>query len=70
MSNTTIPLAEQIAEVKREIAMRKRVYPKWVATGRMTQEQADKQIAAMEAALGTLELWRIASIAQAQLFKE
>ena len=28
---TVIELPDQIAEVKREIAMRKRVYPKWIA---------------------------------------
>lgn len=51
----TIALTEQIAEVKREIAMRKRVYPRRIADARMTQEQADRQIAAMEAVLATLQ---------------
>jgi len=49
-----IPLAAQIAEVKREIALRKNVFPKWIAQGRMTQAKADHQIAAMTAALHTL----------------
>ena len=37
--------------IVREIKMRKRVYPRWVQDGRMTQETADEQIAIMEAIL-------------------
>jgi len=33
----------------REAKMRRRVYPRWVAQGRMTQEQAEREIATMEA---------------------
>ncbi len=33
--------------VKRELAMRRNVYPKWVVSGRMKQEQADREIAVM-----------------------
>lgn len=32
---------------RRELAMRRRVYPKWVESGRMTQETADREIACM-----------------------
>ena len=49
-----IPLANQIAELKREIAIRKNTFPKWVAQGRMTQAKADQQIQDMTAALHTL----------------
>lgn len=42
-----IPIAAQIACVEREIAMRLRVYPRWVAVGKMTQAKADSEIAAM-----------------------
>ena len=34
----------QITCVKREIAMRKNVYPKWVQSGRMKAEAADHEI--------------------------
>lgn len=34
---------------EREVKMRKRVYPRWVEQGRMTQEKADEEIALMEA---------------------
>jgi hypothetical protein len=35
--------------VEREIAMRKSVYPKWIAAKRLSQENADREIAVMEA---------------------
>ena len=35
--------------VIRELAMRRGVYPKFVRSGRMTQAQADREIAMMEA---------------------
>ncbi|MBS8227138.1 hypothetical protein [Vannielia litorea] len=34
---------------RREAELRRRVYPRWVADGRMTQAEADRQIAVMEA---------------------
>ncbi len=52
---STIPLTAQLACVKREVAMRKRVYPRWIATGKMTKEDADRQTATMEAVAATLE---------------
>jgi hypothetical protein len=50
----TPSLDEQIACVTREIALREKVYPKWIETGRMTKQKAEHEIAAMKAALGTL----------------
>lgn len=58
MSVVTFPpptLAAQIAELKRERAMRARVYPHWVATKKMTQAQADRQNQCLDAAIATLE---------------
>lgn len=52
---TAVPLADQIAAVRREIALRRRVYPKWVEAGRMKAEAADREIAAMQAVLDTLQ---------------
>ena len=48
-------LAEQIACIEREIAMRVRVYPRQISAGRMTQVKADREIALMRAVLTTLE---------------
>lgn len=50
-----VPIERQIACVRREVGMRRRVYPGWVAARRLTQEEADRQLEAMEAALATLE---------------
>lgn len=47
-------LADQMMEVEREIATRKRVFPNWVANGKIKQEDADKRIKALEAVLETL----------------
>ena len=43
----TIP--EMVREAEREVALRRRVYPRWVAEGRMKQHHAARQIALMEA---------------------
>jgi hypothetical protein len=53
-SPARVPLAEQIAEVEREIRQRCRVYPKWVADGRYKPETADAKLAALRAAQSTL----------------
>jgi hypothetical protein len=49
-----VTLDAQIACVKREIAMRLRVYPKFIISGKMKSTEADHQIAAMQAVLATL----------------
>lgn len=50
-----IPLEVQIACAKRELAMRKRVYPTFVAGKRLNKFKAEEEIAAMAAILATLE---------------
>lgn len=50
-----ITIEDQIKAVEREIGMRRRVYPNWVASKRMSQEKADKEIKNMEAVLETLK---------------
>jgi hypothetical protein len=50
-----ISLDKQIAEVKREIALRKSVYPGLIMRRRMRQGEADEHIARMEAVQRTLE---------------
>lgn len=50
----TISLADQIKEVKRELAMRERLYPGWIAKGTLKQADADRQLERMRAALATL----------------
>lgn len=36
-------------EAEREVAMRQRLYPRWVREGRMTQAEADRAIGVMQA---------------------
>ena len=36
-----VTITEQMKGVRREIDYRKRLYPKWVADGRMTQQEAN-----------------------------
>ena len=49
-------LQDQIDCVKREIAMRERVYPGWVERRRLSQEQADRELTRMRAVLRTLQV--------------
>ena len=46
---TAFTAAEKLAEVRRELAMRRRVYPRLVDGGKLTQAESDRQIAIMEA---------------------
>lgn len=52
---TTISIEDQIACVRREIAMRQRVYPRRVGAMKMTQANADREMKAMIAILATLQ---------------
>jgi hypothetical protein len=60
-------LEEQIKSVEREITMRERVYPRWVAAGKMKQEKALFEIAAMRAVLETLKRVPILEDAEGEL---
>jgi len=40
---------DKLAAVKRELGYRRRVYPRWIENGKMTQKLADEQIAVFEA---------------------
>jgi hypothetical protein len=41
--------------IRRELKMRRSVYPRWVDSGRLTQIQADEEIAVMAEILADLE---------------
>jgi hypothetical protein len=49
-----VALADEIAAVKREIAMRERVYPGWIQRGKMTEVKAAREIRVMRAVLKRL----------------
>jgi hypothetical protein len=50
-----VPTASKVSVLKREIAVRKNVYPKLVARNEMEQQEADYQIEVMEAILADYE---------------
>lgn len=50
------PLAQQISEVRRELALRTNVYPSLIARGKMRRAEADESMARMQAAHDTLVL--------------
>lgn len=54
MADRRYSLATQIAEVERELAMRRQVYPGLVNSRAKRQAEADMQIAIMEGVLATL----------------
>lgn len=47
-------IADQIAEVERELAIRERVYARWVLRGKINQKAADQQQGRLRAARDTL----------------
>jgi hypothetical protein len=49
-----IPLAEQIAEVQRELALRKQCYPGWIKRGTLDAGDAKRQLLVMEEVLRML----------------
>jgi hypothetical protein len=51
-----VPIHGQIAELRREMALRHSAYPRWVREGRMKQSEADLCLARLDAALATL-MW-------------
>ena len=53
-----VSLADQIAEVQREMAFRKRVFPRLVSQEKMTQAEAARHMTNMAAVLLTLETVR------------
>ena len=50
MSETpVIPTAEKLACAERELKMRKKVYPRWVEEGKMSEGKATHELACIEA---------------------
>lgn len=48
-------MSDQIACVRREIAMRRNVYPVWVKSGRLKEAEADRELERMQAVHDSLE---------------
>ncbi len=54
MIEVDVTFDDVIMDLKREIALRERAYPRWVATGKLREVAAIRQIAAAKAALHIL----------------
>jgi hypothetical protein len=48
-------ISQQLAELRRELIMRRQVFPKWVAGGKLKQRDMDYRIACIEATIKLLE---------------
>lgn len=46
---------EVLTELHRELSVRRQVYPRWVASGKLSQKVADQRIAAIAWAIGYIE---------------
>jgi hypothetical protein len=55
MTGIAITTADKLACAKRELAMRKNVYPKWVAQNKMSSVTAAHEIGAMAAIVADYE---------------
>lgn len=64
-----ISIYEIAEELRREIAMRKRVYPRWVEIGKMSESDANLQMLKMRACLEFIELQTKRNDAQGDLFQ-
>ena len=51
----SISIADEIVEVRRELVMRRKVYPRRVAQGDITPQRAARQIAVLEPVLERLK---------------
>lgn len=49
-----VPIDEQIVCINRELGLRQKVYPKLIASGKMTESQARYELAAMDSVRETL----------------
>lgn len=51
----TTPVAQQLTELRRELATRQRVYPDWVRADKLSQQTADHRTRALADAITLLE---------------
>jgi len=59
-----------IKEVGREIGLRKNLYPKWIQSGRLTQQKADEQIENMSNAYEILKSFKQANAQYNEVVKQ
>jgi hypothetical protein len=52
---TAVTIDDMKAEIRRELAMRRKVYSRWVDNGTMVEADAGRQVARLSAALQLIE---------------
>ena len=62
-----ITLTEVVAELRRELAMRERVYPRRIEAGQLNQRAADRQMALLEEAIKRLDPYNLKLDTEADL---
>lgn len=60
---------EVLKELKRELGMRRKLYPNWVQQGKLSQQTADHRIDAIEYAIDVLEECKPLDPVQPSLFE-
>ena len=50
-----ITTADMLDELRRELALRQRVYPAWIAKGTLAKPKAERQLAVLKAAIARLD---------------
>lgn len=55
MNNTDRNLEEQVSELERELAVRKRCYDRWVAEGKLSRVDARDRLERLQSALHTVQ---------------
>lgn len=61
-------IADLVECAKRELALRQRVYPKWVESGRLDARKADHEVECMQHIVSRLEKIRDEEAGQPSLF--
>lgn len=55
MNQKKTTISEEITELKRELEVRRKVYPDWVVMKKLTNDQAAHRIACLESTIKRLE---------------
>ena len=50
-----VTLQDAVKEIRREVKLRERLYPQWVASGKLNKATAERQLARLKFALELLE---------------
>lgn len=56
-------LADQLAELERELALRLKVYPGWIREKKLSPEAAERRLATLRAAIATVrKVWELEQV--------